>query len=285
MRTGASPPAADVAVWGSPSVAIGPSGEIYYAFLESVPGDPPGLALAKSTDGGVTFPAISSPAGAVENGYAVMDKPVVAVDGGAASPRKGTVYVAWSYYDPYTPFWAVLLASSTDGTTFTPPRVFPATISPGAFVGRPALAIAPNGDLYLAYENGYASPDGIAIARSTDGGQTFTLRGPVTFRPAGRVSAGGGGAETNPGPSLAVDGNGVVHLVWAAVSSGSTEDRSDVFYARSTDNSATFSAQRKLNDDGTTTSQAFPAVSAAAGRDRRREVGRPAERRSPRRVE
>lgn len=251
-----------VYAWGSPSAAIGPSGEIYYAFLSSAVGDPTEVTLAKSTDGGLTFPGLSDPSASVQDGFAIMDRPAVAVDGGAASPRKGMVYVAWSYHDAYTPFWAVLVSSSTDGLAFGVPKVFPPAISPGVRVNRPALAVAPNGDLYLAYENGYVSPDGIAVGRSTDGGQSWTLRSLATFQPAGALTAGGGGAASSPGPSIAVDGNGVVHVVWAGISSGSTADRSDVFYARSTDNGATFSAARKLNDDGTATSQAFPAVAA-----------------------
>ncbi len=125
------------------------------------------------------------------------------------------------------------------------------------------MTVAPNGDVYVAYQDGHHSPGGISITRSTDGGQSFgPLRTVATFRPAGRLTAGAGGAASNSGPSLAVDGNGVVHVVWAAVSTGATTDRSDVFYARSTDNGATFSAARKLNDDGTSTTQAFPAVAA-----------------------
>jgi hypothetical protein len=259
------PMADGVYAWGSPSVAIGPSGEIFYAFLASAASDPPGVTLAKSTDGGVTFPLRSSPSGFLENGYASMDSPVVAVDNGAASPRKGTVYVAWTYYDPYSYFWAVVVVSSSDGgASFSAPKAFPPSISSGVKVGRPALAVAPNGDLWVAYENGYSSPDGIAIARSTDGGGAFTLRSLATFQPSGRLSAGGGGVEANSGPSLAVDGAGAVHVAWAGVSSGATTDRSDVFYTRSTDAGATFSAVRKLNDDGTQTTQAFPAIAALA---------------------
>ena len=134
----------------------------------------------------------------------------------------------------------------------------------GAPVDHAAVAVAPNGDVYVAYQDGHYSPGGISITRSTDGGQLFgSLHTVATFRPAGPVTAGGGAAASNSGPSLAVDGSGVVHVVWAAVSTGTT-DRSDVFYARSTDNGATFSAARKLNDDGTSTTQAFPSVAALA---------------------
>ncbi|MEO8055954.1 MAG: sialidase family protein, partial [Acidobacteriota bacterium] len=255
------PAAPDVAVWGSPSVAIGPAGEIYYAFLQSVPGDPASVALAKSTDGGLTFSELSSPAGGVENSTDVMDKPAIAVDNGASSPRKGTVYVVWTYYFTRYGYTAILCSHAADGASFTAPAIL--SIIDGAPVDHAAVAVAPNGDVYVAYQDGHRSPSGITITRSTDGGQSFGgLRAAATFQSAGSLTAGSGGAAPNSGPSLAVDGAGTVHIAWAAVSSGATSDRSDVFYVRSTDNGTTFSAARKLNDDGTPTTQAFPALAA-----------------------
>ncbi|HVO52590.1 MAG TPA: PKD domain-containing protein [Thermoanaerobaculia bacterium] len=252
----------DTFYYGSPSVGIGPAGEIYYAFLLAADGDPTSIALAKSTDGGQTFPVLGDPSGAVENGNDVMDQPAIAVD--TTSSRKGTVYVVWTYYSSDYGYTAILCVHSTDGVTFQP-STLPAILSvvDGRIVDHPSVAVAPNGDVYVAYEDQSLSPDGIVITRSTDGGQTFPgLHTVATYQPAGPLAAGGGGAASNPGPSLAVGGNGVVHVAWAAVSSGATSDRSDVFYARSTDNASTFSAARKLNDDGTSTTQAFPAVAA-----------------------
>jgi len=251
---------ADTFDYGSPSVAIGPSGEIYYAFLQALAGEPTDIALVKSTDGGESFPGVSAPAAYVWNGYDVMDQPAVAVDTGASSPRKGNVYVAWTYDFTYYGDSVILIGRSTDGLTFQPPIQLTPT---GSIVGRPAVAVASNGDLYVAFENRALSPDGISITRSTDGGQTFSaLHTVATYQPAGPLSAGGGGAVSNSGPSIAVDGNGVVHVAWAAVSAGATTDRSDVFYSRSTDHAVTFSAAKKLNDDGTATTQAYPAVAA-----------------------
>ncbi len=256
------PAPVDVFDYGSPSVAIGPAGEIYYAFLEAASGDPTDIALAKSTDGGLTFPSpFGNPSASVQNGYDVMDKPAVAVDNGAASPRRGTVYVAWTYFFTNYGYTAILCAGAADGVTFNPPKVL--SVIDGAPVDHAAVAVAPNGDVYVAYEDGHLSPDGITITRSTDGGQTFSgLRTVATYRGAGALSAGGGGVPSNPGPSLAVDGNGVVQVAWAAPASGTTADRSDVWYSRSTDNGTTFSAAKKLNDDGTATTQAFPAIAA-----------------------
>ncbi len=56
-----------------------------------------------------------------QNGYDVMDKPAIAVDNGASSPRKGSVYVAWTYYFRNLGYTAILCARSSDGVTFQPP--------------------------------------------------------------------------------------------------------------------------------------------------------------------
>jgi hypothetical protein len=251
---------ADVYYYGSPSVAIGPAGEIYYAFLEAATGNPTDIAFARSTDGGLTFPGIGSASEYVQNGYDVMDQPAVAVDNGASSSRKGSVYVVWTYYFSAYGDTAILCGRSADGVTFQPPALLSAI---GAIVGHPAVAVAPNGDLYVAYQDGGLSPSGISVTRSTDGGQTFSpLKTVATYQPAGVLSAGGGGAASDSGPALAVDGNGVVHVAWAAVASGATTDRSDVFYVRSADHASTFTVAKKLNDDGTATTQAFPAIAA-----------------------
>jgi hypothetical protein len=251
---------ADVYYYGSPSVAIGPAGEIYYAFLEAASGYPTDIALAKSTDGGLTFPVFANPSEFVQNGYDVMDEPAIAVDNGASSTRKGTVYAVWTYYFTNYGDTAILCARSTDGgATFQSPVLLSAV---GSIVRHATVAVGPSGDVFVAYQNGNLSPGGISITRSTDGGQTFgPLRTVATFQPAGPLSAGGG-VSSNPGPALAVGGNGVVHVAWAAVASGATTDRSDVWYARSTDNAGTFSLAKKLNDDGTATTQAFPAIAA-----------------------
>jgi hypothetical protein len=69
-----------------------------------------------------------------------------------------------------------------------------------AVAGRPALATAPDGTLYLVYQGA----SGIFLQRSVDRGVTWTA--------AQRIDDGDGNAFTNP--QIAVDANGGVHCIW-----------------------------------------------------------------------
>src|SRR6185503_13435877 len=75
---------------------------------------------------------------------------------------------------------------------------------------------------------------------------------------------GGNDVRTNSFPSLTIDKNGTVHVVYDATVTPNGSDRSDIFYTRSTNGGTTFSAPVKLNDDGTPTTQLFPSIAAAA---------------------
>jgi hypothetical protein len=123
--------------------------------------------------------------------------------------------------------------------------------------------VAPSGDLYVAFFDNHSSIGGIGYVRSTDGGKTF-----LAERRAASVSTigsqtGGGGVRTNSFPSMTVDKNNTIHIVYDAFG-GSPLDRSDIFYVRSTDQGLTFSSPLKLNDDNTTTTQFLPSIAATA---------------------
>jgi len=247
---------------GDPVVAFGPAGDVYYSMLTVSDSLVSTVGVARSTDGGATFSAPTDVAVAIQNYQDAQDKPWLAVDAGATSPKKGNVYASWTVFvrGGYT---AIAFVRSTDGgKTFSDPGALSAVDTAG--VQGSVIAVAPNGDVYVAFEDGHLSPDGISLLKSTDGGFTFGGRRTVaTFQPLGTLT-GGGGVRANSFPAMAVDGKGVIHVAWAAASSGALVDRSDIFYARSTDAGATFSAPRKLNDDGTPTTQAFPSVAALA---------------------
>ena len=83
------------------------------------------------------------------------------------------------------------------------------------------------------------------MTKSLDGGVTFSApKSAVLFTQIASTLTGGNGVQAASFPATAVDKNGTYHLVYAAVSSGQTVDRSDIFYVRSTDGGATFSAPR-----------------------------------------
>jgi len=79
------------------------------------------------------------------------------------------------------------------------------------------VAVGPDGTVYIAY---YGSSGGIRVAHSTNRGESFL--------PSVQVNATGSESE------IAVDADGVVHVVWA--------DGSSAWYSRSTDGGSSFSA-------------------------------------------
>jgi hypothetical protein len=107
--------------------------------------------------------------GRLTDSLGVVDKPWIAVDRGASSPREGTVYLAWHLQKPgsggdtRTTLW---LAASTDGgRTFGPP-VRVADRASGH------IAVRANGAVDAVYQ-----PSGRPVllhARSDDGGKTFS---------------------------------------------------------------------------------------------------------------
>src|SRR6185436_18788071 len=126
-------------------------------------------------------------------------------------------------------------------------------------------AAAPNGDVYIAYaDRHFNSGGGISIVKSTDGGSTFSAPKSAAALISVGAATGGNDVRTNSFPSITIDKNGTVHVVYNATVNPNGSDRSDIFYTRSTNGGTTFSAPVKLNDDGTPTTQLFPSIAAAA---------------------
>lgn len=92
----------------------------------------------------------------------------------------------------------------------------------------------------------------IAVARSSDGGATFSA--PV------RVSADNWRIDACPddGPAMAVDPGGVLHIVWPTMVHETGGDRIAIFAAESSDGGATFTPRRRI--DTATASAAHPRI-------------------------
>jgi hypothetical protein len=251
---------------GDGVVAFGPNGESYYAGIAFVPngdGRTRGIiGVGKSTDNGTTFSTPADASTSASNVTDMQDKEWIAVDKGASSPFKGNVYVSWTDFTQTTGSFINFARSTNGGESFKPP----VAVSPRdatQLVQGSVPVVAPNGDLYVAFSDGHSSIGGIAIVKSTDGGRTFSAETKVASVVNTSTMTGGGGVRTNSFPSVTVDSNGTVHMVYDAWTL-SPLDRSDIFYTRSTDGGNTFSLPRKLNDDSTTTTQVFPSIAAAS---------------------
>jgi hypothetical protein len=253
-----SPPAGFVSL-GDPSVAVDNGGNFYYAaLLGDASFNLVGLTVSQS-------PATSSPVSfgpavrinGLGSGSASQDKELIAVDNGTFGNR---VYVVWTEFQGVGAAARILFTYSTSTSSL-------AFATPVALTGFDAMyhgampAVAPNGDLYLAWGRFIDAGSGITgesiqVMKSTDGGVTFSpVQTIATPAPTpDLMTSGGSPTRTRGFPYIAIDQtflgsptSGYVYVVYQAKPSGVGTDRSDVFFQRSTDGGATWSAPRCIN--------------------------------------
>ena len=111
------------------------------------------------------------------------------------------------------------------------------------FCCKTAVAAGSDGSVYVAWRHIYPpNLRDIAVARSTDGGRTFSA-------PA-RVSEDGWAIDGCPddGPSLAVDARGRLHLAWPTWVSDA--EGKAVFYSSSADGGRSFAPRVRIDEGG-----------------------------------
>jgi len=123
-----------------------------------------GLSVWKSTDDCQSFSFLSVPASGSD------DKELLAVDNNPASPFYGRIYIVWTDFGAGGP---IASKFSTDGGTSWSSQI---TVGSGIVQGA-WPTVAPNGDVYVAWLRYESFPSGdidIRVARSTNGGVSFT---------------------------------------------------------------------------------------------------------------
>jgi hypothetical protein len=275
---------------GDPVMAFGPDGTLYFAALtynlDKFPREMSGVAVAKSTDGGLHW---AKPVMVSYNatGNFFFDKEWLGVS------ADGTVNLTWTkfYQGPrglsYLKSPIVISQSKNGGKAWSSVKEVSDATHP--YNQGSQVAQAPDGTLYVVWEasdpaTGY-STDIIAVARSTDGGTTFSPTAKVA-RAFDDLDCypiqlpGGQGRQTLSGeqfrlplnPSLAIDPTtGLLAIGWAdnegvgtcgtggTSFTGTTSNQDKV--ATST-NGTTWSTQRITN---TAPDKLFASVGANAG--------------------
>jgi len=207
---------------GDPVMAFGPDGTLYYAGVtfnvDKFPRQMSGVAVSKSTDGGVTW---SKPVMVSYNaaGNFFYDKPWISVS------NDGTVDLTWTtfYQGPlgvsYIKSPIVLSQSHNGGKQWTPAQVVSDASHP--YDQSSGSAMAPDGTLYVTYEaadpdTGYTT-DVAMVAISTNGGKTFSNhKGPRIYDDLdcypiqlpggqGRQTLSGEQFRLFPGPLFTID--------------------------------------------------------------------------------
>jgi hypothetical protein len=257
--------------FGDPSLAYSVrDGAFYFAALSVN-----GLSLWKSTNNCTTFTYV----GVIAFGFG-HDKELIAVDNNPASAYYGRIYAGWTNFFRFKDL-NVAAYSDDGGATWTSQRTMP-----GSGINGQGMwpAIAPNGDVYFALVNRSNVVGGLQdqwIYKSTDGGDTWvkaTSIGTGQLRPEDVASSNACGRQALKGnirnlssPQIAIHADAaaaagyVIHAVYPYDSDGAGADNSNAFYRRSTDGAATWSAERKLHDDGTNRDQFYPAVNVSSG--------------------
>jgi hypothetical protein len=164
------PPAGspDVTCAANPGVGIDRAGRQYYAFIRASPCTTGHPRLFVATRAGHAAPWRAAGLVAPLGNAAFDDKPALAVDRSAASPRRNRAYVAWSRVG-FDGVSRILVSSSGDGgrTWSKPVRVN----RTGDEVSYATLATSRRGWLYVAWHD--MGESRVHVARSTDGGRTF----------------------------------------------------------------------------------------------------------------
>src|SRR5713101_4406872 len=245
-----------------PGVAWDTKGNVYYSFIVvffSSGGAVNGteMAVAKSTDGGMTWPANQVAFFAGETGTAAFDdKPMITVDTNLNSSFRDTIYAAWDHASfvngKPSSIIALLVSHSIDGgaTFSTPATASSTTPGPKAVIGADPF-VAPDGSVHVAWQD--VQNRSVTESSSSDGGVTF---GPIHVISGTQVAFDIGipaqssrrallypacGADASAGPN-----RGTLYCSWM---DGTVANGVNVFVSRSTDHGASWSAPLRVNDD------------------------------------
>lgn len=272
---------------GDPVLSFAPDGTLYFAALvydfSFANRTPSGVAVAASHDGGATWSAPVMVHYESANNF-FNDKEWIVAGAG------GNVYVTWTLFNQgphgagYISSKIVESISHDHGATWSDPIAVSDSAHP--FDQGSSPAVAPDGTVYVAYEGNQASNvtrDQVVLARSTDGGLTFTnvelgrVYDDIGCYPAnvaqGRARLSFEQFRLSSFPSLAIDPTtGKLAIAWAddqnnpgcaaGASSFSGTTNNQVKLITST-NGTTWTAPVQITSGA---DKAYPAVGANAGR-------------------
>lgn len=218
---------------GDPVVAVDDSGYVYVGMLSFDRNNwVSDIYVVRSTDGGQTWgaPVLAS----ANTPTSFEDKDWISANG-------ESLYVTFASFATDVD---IHFARSTDrGQTFLPLIRVNDNVVPGGRNGSMPKA-GPGGEIYVSWGmDDRTYPDGIYIAKSTDGGASF---GP-NVRVADQYFTWASSPWRMTGiPAMTVSQtNGDVYIIWNDTTYGSL----DVFFSRSTDGGATFSLPTVVNDN------------------------------------
>src|SRR5690242_12147798 len=164
----------DTRFGSDPSLVFDSRGNLFYSYIVVFFGGGNGvdgseLAVAKSADGGKSFPAATYFSFSSGSNH-FNDKPMITADVNPSSPFRDNIYVAWDAASGGSTAGGIRVARSADhGASFTVTRADDPS-GPGKSIGAVPF-VGPNGELYVAWNDYFANA--IVFNRSFDGGNTW----------------------------------------------------------------------------------------------------------------
>ncbi len=286
----------DVAV--DPWLTADGDGNFYYSYMDSPVGcgqsllGTTDLVVAKSTDGGRTFPTFSIALAEAQVGkdHFSPNKDAIAADAWPASPFRGRVYVAFTNLNYSAGGYQIAVVVSKDGgQTWSRPAILGPLAdfsTRGLFGALPV--VGPDGSVYVFWADFLfnTGPMSIMFAKSTDGGSKWSkpsavasnLPSPSFFRLKNSDpkwdTTPQYGIEANSLPTAAVATDGRLYIAWADFPSGrcvndqtSFEpcENADVRMSLSGDQGKSWSLPVKVSDETGGSDQFYPAIAVHPG--------------------
>src|SRR5436309_5153105 len=258
-----------------PGVAYGSDGSVYAIILDT---SPAATYIIKSTDGGATWRPPTS--------VSTPDRPNVAVD----PTNSDILYITFTDFNQ--PAGRIAGYKSTDGgVTWGSEFLIGDPIAAPGYQQSSQPRVASNGWIYVGYQEyndqniGCSAGVRNEVARSTDGGASWTVTaelnivqgGACSSAQAGRgifcTNAGGSSFRSRSHPIMGISPTDPNHVYMvysggdlesAYTCAGSTGFHSDTLFRRSTDGGATWTSPAKINTDPQGKDQYYPWMAVTA---------------------
>ncbi|MBS1518810.1 MAG: exo-alpha-sialidase, partial [Bacteroidetes bacterium] len=224
-----------------------------------------GMGANYSTNNGQTWSATFQ---VVNDGSA--DKNLAGSDDSPTSPFYGNSYFAWTSFGT-SPANGRAARTTNSGVSWNAPVIINTTPAGHNAQGHD-VAVAPNGNVFVVWTAGVSSSpfteDFVGVAKSTDGGVTYTATENAYDVNGSRSSSfNGWGIRTNGFPRVEIDKSngprrGWIYIVTSELNNPPAGSDADIILHKSTDNGATWSAGVRVNQDALNNGkvQFFPAI-------------------------